>query len=173
MNSWKDVVRKAALCVVGAAALLVTVARQSPQVSPQPPTRLYSGLRWRMVGPFRGGRVNAVSGVPGQPATFYFGSVGGGVWKTTNAGRTWSPIFDSQPAASIGAIAVATSKPDVVYVGTGESDMRSQISYGNGMYRSDDAGKTWRHIGLDDTRQIARVAVDPANPEVVFVAAVG
>src|SRR5947209_2631602 len=102
---------------------------------------LYSGLRWRMIGPFRGGRVNGVSGVAGQPNTFYFGSVGGGVWKTTNAGRTWLPIFDSQPIASIGAVAVASSNPNIVYVGTGEADMRSQISYGNGMYKSTDAGK--------------------------------
>jgi len=134
---------------------------------------LYAGLRWRSIGPFRGGRVNGVTGVPGQPSTFYFGSVGGGVWKTTNAGRTWLPIFDSQPIASIGAIAVAASNPDIVYVGSGEADMRSQISYGNGMYKSTDAGKTWRHLGLDDTRQIGKVAVDPRNPDVVLVAALG
>src|SRR5438477_9944635 len=134
---------------------------------------LYSGLRWRMIGPFRAGRVNAVTGVPGQPSTFYFGSVGGGVWKSNNSGRTWMPVFDSQPIASIGAIGVAPSNPDVVYVGTGEADMRSQISYGNGMYKSTDAGKTWTHIGLDNTRQIGRVLVDPQNPDVVFVAALG
>ena len=133
----------------------------------------YSGLRWRMIGPFRGGRVNAVSGVPGRPTDFYFGSVGGGVWKSTNAGRTWTPVFDSQPIASIGAIAVAPSSPDVVYVGSGEADMRSQISYGNGMYKSTDAGRTWTHLGLDNTRQIGRVIVDPGNPNVVFVAALG
>ena len=134
---------------------------------------LYSGLRWRMIGPFRGGRVNAVSGVPGQPNTFYFGSVGGGVWKSTNSGRTWAPVFDSQPIASIGAIAVAPSNTNIVYVGSGEADMRSQISYGNGMYKSTDAGKTWTHIGLDNTRQIGRVIVDPKNPNIVFVAALG
>src|SRR5436190_12523082 len=134
---------------------------------------LYSGLRWRMIGPFRGGRVNGVSGVAGQPNTFYFGSVGGGVWKTTNAGRTWLPIFDSQPIASIGAIAVASSNPNVVYVGTGEADMRSQISYGNGVYKSTDAGRTWTHLGLDNTRQIGKVIIDPQNPDVVFVAALG
>ena len=126
-----------------------------------------------MIGPFRGGRVNSVAGVPGQPNTFYFGSVGGGVWKSTNAGRTWQPIFDSQPVASIGAVAVAWSDPNVVYVGTGESDMRSQISYGNGMYKSTDAGKTWTHLGLDNTRQIARIAVDPKNADLLFVAALG
>src|SRR5437667_52991 len=106
----------------------------------------YSGLRWRMIGPFRGGRVNAVSGVPGRPTDFYFGSVGGGVWKSTNAGRTWTPVFDSQPIASIGAIAVAPSSPDVVYVGSGEADMRSQISFGNGMYKSTDGGATWAQL---------------------------
>src|SRR5438552_13430947 len=107
-----------------------------------------------MIGPFGGGRVNAVTGVPGQPNTFYFGSVGGGVWKSSNYGRTWNPVFDSQPVASIGAIGVAPSNANVVYVGTGEADMRSQISFGNGMYKSSDAGKTWSHIGLDNTRQI-------------------
>ncbi len=134
---------------------------------------LYGGLRWRMIGPFRGGRVNGVTGAPGQPNTFYFGSVGGGVWKSNNSGRTWAPIFDSQPIASIGAIAVAPSNPNIVYVGTGETDVRSQISYGNGMYKSTDAGKTWTHIGLDDTRQIGRVLIDPKNPDIVFVAALG
>ena len=145
------------------------MAQQPQRLDPA----LFGGLRWRSIGPFRGGRVNGVTGVPGQPNTFYFGSVGGGVWKTTNAGRTWMPIFDSQPVASIGAVAVAPSNPNIVYVGTGESDMRSQISYGNGMYKSTDAGKTWTHLGLDDTRQIARVLVDPRNPDVVFVAALG
>jgi photosystem II stability/assembly factor-like uncharacterized protein len=137
------------------------------------PQDLYSGLRWRLIGPFRGGRVNAVSGVPGQPSTFYFGSVGGGLWKSNNAGRTWLPIFDSQPSASIGAIGVAPSNPDVVYVGTGESDMRDSIGYGDGVYKSTDAGRTWRHVGLDATRQIARVIVDPGNPDIVLVAALG
>jgi photosystem II stability/assembly factor-like uncharacterized protein len=156
-----------------AAPLLIDAApRVFAQQGRIDPT-LYSGLRWRSIGPFRGGRVNGVSGVPGQPNTFYFGSVGGGVWKTTNAGRTWNPIFDSQPIASIGAIGVAPSNPNVVYVGTGEADMRSQISYGNGMYKSIDAGRTWTHIGLDNTRQIGRVLVDPQNPDVVFVAALG
>src|SRR5262252_5443545 len=158
-----------ALAVPFTGVMLRQLFAQQGRVDPV----LYGGLRWRMIGPFRGGRVNGVSGVPGQPNTFYFGSVGGGVWKTTNAGRTWQPIFDSQPIASIGAIGVAPSNPDVVYVGSGEADMRSQISYGNGMYKSTDAGKTWTHIGLDDTRQIGKVIVDAPNPDVVFVAALG
>ncbi|HYK21378.1 MAG TPA: hypothetical protein VEV42_11630 [Pyrinomonadaceae bacterium] len=134
---------------------------------------LYSGLHWRMVGPFRGGRVNAVSGVVGQPDTFYFGSVGGGVWKSVNAGRTWTPIFDSTNVASIGAIAVAPSDPNVIYIGTGEADMRDSIAYGNGVFKSTDAGKTWKSIGLENTKQIGRIIVDPKNPNTVFVAALG
>ncbi len=122
----------------------------------------------------RGGRTYAVAGHASQPDTFYSGSVGGGVWKTENAGRTWFPISDEGiPIGSIGAIAVAPSNPDIVYVGTGEPDIRSQNSYGIGMFKSTDAGKTWTHIGLEGTRQIGRVAVDPANPNRVYVAALG
>jgi photosystem II stability/assembly factor-like uncharacterized protein len=162
--------------LIAGAVLIAALAAgraQLPVSAQQPPEAASSALRWRMIGPFRGGRVNAVSGVPGQPNTFYFGSVGGGVWKSTNAGRSWAPIFDSQPVASIGAIAVAPSNGDIVYVGTGESDMRDSIGYGDGMYKSTDAGKTWRRIGLDTTRQIGRVIVDPKNPNVVLVAALG
>lgn len=133
----------------------------------------FGEMRWRNIGPFRGGRVNGVTGVPGQPNVFYFGSVGGGLWKSENSGRTWTPVFDDQNIASIGAVAVAPSAPNTVYVGTGEADMRSQISYGDGMYKSTDAGKTWTHIGLEKTRQIGRVTVDPKNPNIVFVAALG
>lgn len=159
------------LCAVGL-SLVVFGQTMRGQVSQIDPAR-YSGLRWRSIGPFRAGRVNGVAGVPGQPNVFYAGSVGGGVWKTTNAGRTWFPVFDSQPVASIGAVSVAPSNTSVVYVGTGEADMRSQISFGNGMYKSTDAGKSWTHIGLDDTRQIGRVIVDPRDPNVAFVAALG
>ena len=139
----------------------------------QPDPSLYSGLRWRMIGPFRGGRVNAVSGVVGQPDTFYFGSVGGGVWKTLNSGRTWTPIFDATNVASIGAIGIAPSDGNVIYVGTGEPDMRDSIAFGNGVYKSTDAGKTWKHLGLENTKQIGRIIVDPKNPSTVFVAALG
>jgi photosystem II stability/assembly factor-like uncharacterized protein len=133
----------------------------------------YSAMQWRCIGPHRGGRVLAVSGVRGEPDTFYFGAVVGGVWKTTDAGHTWTPIFDRQPIASIGALAVSNSDPNVIYVGTGEADMRSDISFGAGVYKSTDAGKNWSYIGLSDTRQIGRVLVDPKDSEVVLVAALG
>jgi hypothetical protein len=131
------------------AAFLFVSGRMSPS-EPQYPPSLLGGLQWRDVGPMRGGRTFGVAGHANQPDTFYFGSVGGGVWKTENAGRTWFPISDEGiPVGSIGAIAVAPSNPDILYVGTGESDIRSQHSYGNGMYKSIDAGKTWTHIGLE------------------------
>src|SRR2546425_7062386 len=135
--------------IIAIVGLLLLVPNISAQ---QLDTSLYSGLRWRLIGPFRGGRINAVSGVPGQPETFYYGSVGGGVWKTNNAGRTWNSAFDSQNVGSIGAIGVAPSNPNVVYVGTGEADMRDSIQFGDGMYKSIDGGKTWTHIGLEKTR---------------------
>jgi photosystem II stability/assembly factor-like uncharacterized protein len=145
----------------------------SPDTAQKLDPRLFQELRWRSIGPARGGRALAVTGVRGQPEVFYFGAVGGGVWRSNDAGRTWKPTFDSEGIASIGAIAVAPSNPQIMYVGTGEADMRSDISYGNGMYRSADGGKTWTHLGLEDSRQIARILVDPKDPEKVFVAALG
>ena len=140
----------------------------------QYPANLLAGLAWRDVGPMRGGRAVAVAGNANQPDTFYFGSVGGGVWKTENSGRTWFPISDEGiPIGSIGAIAVAPSDPNIVYVGTGEPDIRSQHSYGIGVFKSTDAGKTWTHIGLENTRQIGRIAVDPSDPNLIYVAALG
>ncbi|HEV3513727.1 MAG TPA: hypothetical protein VGS05_18620 [Candidatus Sulfotelmatobacter sp.] len=132
-----------------------------------------SGLKWRLIGPFRGGRAVAVAGVPGDSTTFYFGAVDGGIWKTSDAGTVWRPIFDHQPIASIGAIAVAPSDPNTIYAGTGESDIRSDLSSGNGVYKSMDAGSTWTHVGLDETRQISRIVVDPRDPNVVYVGALG
>ncbi len=131
------------------------------------------GMKWRLVGPFRGGRVLAVTGVASQPNVYYFGAVAGGVWKTTNGGLSWTPVFDKESIASIGGIAVAPSDPNVIYVGTGEACIRGDISYGKGMYKSVDAGKSWMHIGLEDSRHIGRVIVDPQNPDIVFVAALG
>jgi photosystem II stability/assembly factor-like uncharacterized protein len=139
------------------------------ELSPQ----LYSGLHWRLVGPFRAGRVVAVSGVPGSDGSFFFGGVDGGVWKTTDAGTVWQPIFDHEPVASIGALAVAPSDPKVIYAGTGESDIRSDLASGSGMYRSDDGGATWQHIGLADSRQISRILVDPADARTVYVGVLG
>ncbi|HEY4303024.1 MAG TPA: glycosyl hydrolase [Gemmatimonadaceae bacterium] len=134
---------------------------------------LYSGLSWRMLGPFRGGRCPAATGVPGRPNEFYFGHANGGVWKTIDSGRVWLPVFDGQPVASIGAVAVSPSAPDVVYVGSGESTLRDSTGYGNGVYRSTNAGRTWTHLGLDETHHIGKIAVDPKNPDVAFVAAIG
>jgi photosystem II stability/assembly factor-like uncharacterized protein len=145
----------------------------SPSGLPPYPAPLGAALRWRLIGPFRGGRVLAVTGVPGRPETFYFGSVGGGVWRSGEAGRVWTPVFDGPPSGSIGALAVAPSDPDVVWVGTGEADMRSDISWGDGMYRSTDGGRTFQPAGLRDSRQIGRIVIDPQRPEVVLVAALG
>lgn len=138
-----------------------------------PDSKLFNGPEWRMLGPFRGGRCDAACGVPGRPDEFYFGHVNGGVWKTMDAGRTWFPIFDDQPVASIGALAVAPSAPDVIYVGSGESTLRDSVGFGNGVYKSTDAGRTWSHLGLSETQHIGKIAVDPKNPDVVFVAAIG
>ena len=153
--------------------LLLTPLCLAQQTS-QYPASLLAGLEWRDVGPMRGGRTYGVAGHADQPDTFYFGSVGGGVWKTENSGRTWYPISDQGiPIGSIGAVAVAPSNRNVVYVGTGEPDIRNQHSYGIGMFKSTDAGKTWTHIGLEATQQIGRVVVDQTNPNRVYVAALG
>jgi photosystem II stability/assembly factor-like uncharacterized protein len=134
---------------------------------------LFRAMRWRQVGPFRGGRVLAVTGVPGEPGLFYFGAASGGIWKTTDAGSTWTPIFDHEPIASIGALAVAPSDHNIIYAGSGEACIRGNISYGNGVYKTMDGGRTWRNMGLGDTRHIGAVIIDPKNPNIVFVAALG
>jgi photosystem II stability/assembly factor-like uncharacterized protein len=159
----------AAIIIPAIAGILGSAPSSAQQLDPS----LFSGMHWRLIGPFRGGRALTAIGVPGQPEVFYFGAVGGGVWKTTDGGRVWKPIFDHEPVASIGAIAVAPSDPGVIYVGSGEADMRSDISYGNGMYKSTDAGATWTRIGLEDSWQIGRIVIDPHNPDIVFVAALG
>jgi photosystem II stability/assembly factor-like uncharacterized protein len=134
---------------------------------------LYANLQWRCIGPFRGGRTVAATGVPGNPNLFYIGVNNGGVWKTTDAGRTWFPIFDGQPTGSIGALAVAPSNPDIIYVGSGEGLRRPDLSTGDGIYKSTDAGKTWQHLGLRDGQQITNILVDPQDPHRVFVAVLG
>jgi len=137
------------------------------------PASFFDGLRWRLIGPFRGGRAVSATGIPGDPNTFYFGAVGGGIWKTTDAGMVWTSIFDDQHIASIGALEVAPLDPNVIYAGTGEADIRSDLSSGDGVYKSTDGGKTWRNIGLRDSKQIGRILVHPKNPDVVYVAALG
>ncbi|MEY2559437.1 MAG: hypothetical protein QOE34_2862 [Verrucomicrobiota bacterium] len=130
-------------------------------------------LHWRNIGPFRGGRTRAIAGVPSQPNVFYIAQVNGGVFKTTDYGRTWQPIFDDQPTGSVGAIAVSLSNPEIVYVGSGEGLHRPDLSVGDGIYKSSDAGRTWTHLGLRDGQQIAQIAVDPRNADRVFVAVAG
>jgi photosystem II stability/assembly factor-like uncharacterized protein len=139
----------------------------------QVPENTYQELRWRMIGPFRGGRTRAACGVASQPNVFYVGQVNGGVWKSDDYGRTWNPIFDDQPTQSIGAIAVAPSDPNIIYVGSGEGLHRPDLSVGNGIYKSTDAGKTWTHLGLVDGEQIPALAVDPRDPNRVFAAVLG
>ena len=135
--------------------------------------QLTGAIKWRMIGPFRGGRTRAVAGVPSLPNVFYIGAVDGGVWKTDDAGRTWQPIFDDQPTQSIGAIAVAPSDPNILYVGSGEGLHRPDLSVGDGIYRSADGGRTWRHLGLTDGQQIPDLAIDPKDPNRVFAAVLG
>ena len=137
------------------------------------PPRAFQDLQWRLVGPHRGGRVRAVAGVAGNPDIFYMAQVNGGLWKSDDAGRIWTPIFDDQPTQSIGAIAVAPSNPNIIYVGSGEGLHRPDLSVGNGIYKSIDAGKTWTHLGLNDAQQISALAVDPRNPDRLFAAVVG
>ncbi len=134
---------------------------------------LFKGMKYRNIGPFRGGRSLTASGIPGDPATYYFGSTGGGVWKSTDGATTWSPVFEKDGAPSIGSLAVALSEPNTVYVGTGEACIRGNISHGDGVWKSVDGGKSWKNIGLKDTRAIGKVIVNPRNADIVFVAALG
>ena len=169
------VLRRALTCaatVVAAAASYVCLPAQAPagvRVNPA----LFSEMRWRNIGPYRAGRTKAAAGHPSQPHTFYIGMVNGGVWKTTDAGRTWQPIFDDQPTGSIGWVAVAPSNPNIVYVASGEGLPRPDLAVGDGIYRSTDAGKTWVHLGLRDAQQIPKLVIDPTNPDRIFVAALG
>ncbi|HEY6426006.1 MAG TPA: hypothetical protein VIX84_02130, partial [Acidimicrobiales bacterium] len=144
-----------------------------PLPAQQYPATLYQGMRWRMIGPFRGGRTRAATGVPNQPNVFYMGQVNGGVWKSDDYGRTWNPIFEDQGTQSIGAIAVAPSDPSTIYVATGEGLQRPDLSVGDGIYRSTDAGKTWAHLGLRDGQQIPALAIDPRDPNRLFAAVLG
>ncbi len=163
---------KGAVFILGQTMLLIFCSYM-PVQGQEIPQSLYSEMKWRMIGPFRAGKVNGVAGVAGNPAIYYMGADGGGVWKTTDGGVTWKPIFDGESTAPIGALAVAPSNPKVIYVGTGVNSVFGDISYGNGVYKSTNGGESWQHIGLEDTRHIGRVLVDPRNPDVVLVAAMG
>ncbi|MGH7506948.1 MAG: WD40/YVTN/BNR-like repeat-containing protein, partial [Longimicrobiales bacterium] len=171
------------------AALAIIVLAAPPSAAQSPAARdasgtgamapsidpgMLHGLDYRMVGPSRGGRVTAVAGHAAQPRTFYFGGTGGGVWKSTDAGQSWENVSDDAFAVgSIGAIDVADSDPNVIYVGTGSAGLRSNVSIGNGVYRSTDGGESWAHVGLPDAGQIGSIAVHPSNPDVAYVAALG
>ena len=156
-----------------ALACLLLLAGLTTADAPPVGLRHYAGLRWRMIGPFRGGRTVGATGVPGKPNVFLIGVNNGGVWKTTDYGHTWKPIFDDQPTGSVGALAVAPSNPDVIYVGCGEGLQRPDLSVGDGVYKSTDGGKTWKHCGLRDGQQIGAVLVHPKDPDRVFVAVLG
>ncbi len=151
-------------------------AKTAPATKPAEPPKFddqLKGLKYREIGPFRGGRSLTASGIAGDPNTYYFGSTGGGVWKTTDGALTWQPVFDDQGTSSIGSIAIAPSDPNILYVGTGEACIRGNISHGDGVYKSLDGGKTWKNTGLKDTRAIGRVIVNPKNPDIAYVAALG
>ncbi|GAH38627.1 unnamed protein product, partial [marine sediment metagenome] len=135
---------------------------------------LFGHLEWRNIGPANMmGRITDIEGVPGNPNIVYVGTASGGIWKTTNGGITWKPIFDEQPVASIGDLALEPGNPDVIYAGTGEANVRNSISFGNGVYKSPDGGKTWWHMGLQDTERISRIVINPKNPNIVYVGALG
>ena len=155
------------LCL--AVIVLWTATATGQQVSQS----FYQSMRWRCIGPFRAGRTVGATGVPGQPNVFYIGVNNGGVWKTTDYGRTWKPIFDDQPTGSIGDLAVAPSNPNVIYVGSGEGLQRPDLSVGDGIYKTTDGGRTWRHMGMRDGQQIGSIIVDPRNPDRVFIAVLG
>ncbi|HUI74355.1 MAG TPA: hypothetical protein VLX32_05385, partial [Candidatus Acidoferrum sp.] len=135
--------------------------------------KLWSGMKWRNIGPFRGGRVEAVTGIPGDPDVYYFGAVAGGVWKTEDAGNSWEPLFQHESVSSIGALAIDPRDHNVIYAGTGEPCLRGNISHGDGIYKSVDGGKTWARIGLEDSRHISKILIDPKNPDTILVAAIG
>ncbi|MDX1666986.1 MAG: glycosyl hydrolase, partial [Saprospiraceae bacterium] len=134
---------------------------------------LYNSLEWRLVGPFRGGRSAAVTGVHGKPDLYYFGAAGGGVWRTTDGGRTYENISDGYFGGSIGAVAVAESDPNVIYVGGGEKTVRGNVSYGYGIWKTVDAGKSWTHVGLPNSRHVPRIRIHPKNPDLVYAAVLG
>src|SRR5678809_773706 len=165
------------LCLTFAVLFVsITAGAQTRTPTPAPKeTDSFKQLEWRSIGPYRGGRCAAVAGVASQPMVFYYGATGGGVWKTTDGGMNWESVSDGSVfgTGSVGAIGVSDSDPNTVYVGMGESPIRGNVSHGDGVYKSTDGGKTWKNVGLKDTRQIARIRVHPDNPDLVYVAAQG
>ncbi|HZS97530.1 MAG TPA: hypothetical protein VFA40_12185, partial [Terriglobales bacterium] len=177
-------------CALMVLPLAATAQKKSPETKGTEPTAavaakpeapdttdhedpMFKGLKYRLVGPFRGGRSLTASGIPGDPTTYYFGSTGGGVWKSVDGALTWKPVFDKETSLGIGSLAVSVSNPNVVYVGTGEACLRGNISQGDGVYKTLDGGKTWKNVGLHDSRAIGKVIVNPSNPDIAFVAALG
>src|SRR5215203_6417583 len=162
--------RRSSLLLIFILFVLAIPARSQSSVDPA----FFNGLRYRLVGPARGGRVTTVTGVPSQPATFYMGVASGGLFKTTDSGVTWTPITDGKvPVASMGAIAVADTDPNIIYLGTGSDGVRSNVSTGRGMYKSTDGGQTWKFTGLYNAGQIGAVRIHPTNPDIVWAAANG
>ncbi len=157
----------------GQAATTEKPSGEESEEPTKPEEKAFKGMHYRLIGPFRGGRSLTAAGVPGDPTTYYFGSTGGGVWKSTDAAMTWSPVFDKEGTSSIGSIAVANSNHNILYVGTGEACIRGNISHGDGVYKSLDGGKTWKNVGLKDSRAIGKVIINPTNPDIAFVAALG
>ena len=148
-------------------------AKEDAEESSKPEEKVFKGMKYRLIGPFRGGRSLTAAGIPGDPTTYYFGATGGGVWKTTDGAITWASVFDKEGTSAIGSLAVASSNHNIVYVGTGEACIRGNISHGDGVYKTLDGGKTWKNVGLKDSRAIGKVIINPMNPDIVFVAALG
>ncbi len=162
---------KKALAVLFVAAILV--GSHGVCAHAEQPTS-FGPLKWRNIGPNRGGRSLTSAGSQARPLEYYFGAVGGGLWKTTDGGVTWNPVTDGKiKSSSVGAVAVAPSNPDIVYIGMGESELRGNVIQGDGVYKTTDGGKTWQHMGLTDTQAISRIRIDPTNPDLVYVAALG
>src|SRR2546425_2502153 len=162
--------KRALLAIIATALIGVGLFAQGPTARPGPD--VYSRMRWRYIGP-EGNRTDAVAGVPGDGLTYYAGAASGGIWKTTDGGLHWDPIFDDQAVSSIGALAVAPSDPNIVWAGTGESFIRSHISVGEGIFKSTDAGVTWTRMGLEKTGRISNVVIDPRDPDIVYTCALG
>jgi len=157
----------------GAEPTAQTTAKPEDKEPSKDEDPLFKGMKYRLVGPYRGGRSLTASGIPGDPTTYYFGATGGGVWKSTDGALTWMPVFDKEGSGAIGSLAVSISDPNIVYVGTGEACLRGNIAQGDGVYKTLDGGKTWKNVGLHDSRAIGKVIVNPTNPDIAFVAALG